>query len=250
MFASACFIFIALLCTTEGAPSSLIVGGKDAPFGKYPYQVSLRFIGNHRCGGSIIDNLNVLTSASCVFGLQNMLPFVTVHTATIYLNEKGHEYKVTGITIHSSYNSPLKLNDIALVHLQNPIIYNALEQPINLATTDRDIEGKPCTLTGWGVTKIGENFSNNLQEIELTVYPQRTCMRDWLIHDVIVGDSHICTSTKKGEGACYGDSGGPLVIDGIQIGIVSFGFPCAVGLPDVYTKVTSFLNWIMINKKK
>ncbi|XP_036150535.1 chymotrypsin-1-like [Monomorium pharaonis] len=68
MFASACFIFIALLCTTEGAPSSLIVGGKDAPFGKYPYQVSLRFIGNHRCGGSIIDNLNVLTSASCVFG--------------------------------------------------------------------------------------------------------------------------------------------------------------------------------------
>lgn len=42
-----------------------------------------------------------------------------------------------------------------------------------------------------------------------------------------------------------GDSGGPLVANGSQIGIVSFGRPCAVGYPDVYTRVSSFTSWII-----
>jgi len=40
------------------------------------------------------------------------------------------------------------------------------------------------------------------------------------------------------------------VIDGIQVGIVSFGRPCARGIPDVYTRVTSFIDWITANLKK
>ena len=57
-------------------------------------------------------------------------------------------------------------------------------------------------------------------------------------------DSHICTFTKYGEGACNGDSGGPLVVNGVQVGVVSFGIPCGVGKPDVYTRVSSFGPWI------
>lgn len=41
-----------------------------------------------------------------------------------------------------------------------------------------------------------------------------------------------------------GDSGGPLVADGVQIGIVSFGSPCARGVPDVFTRVYRYLDWI------
>lgn len=41
-----------------------------------------------------------------------------------------------------------------------------------------------------------------------------------------------------------GDSGGPLIHDDVQIGVVSFGQPCAVGKPDVYTRVSSFVSWI------
>lgn len=43
-----------------------------------------------------------------------------------------------------------------------------------------------------------------------------------------------------------GDSGGPLVREGRQIGIVSWGIPCAKGKPDVYTKVRDlFLDFIL-----
>lgn len=41
-----------------------------------------------------------------------------------------------------------------------------------------------------------------------------------------------------------GDSGGPLVANGELIGIVSWGKPCAVGKPDVFTRVYYYREWI------
>lgn len=41
-----------------------------------------------------------------------------------------------------------------------------------------------------------------------------------------------------------GDSGGPLVADNEQIGVVSWGIPCARGRPDVFTRVYSYIDWI------
>ena len=44
-----------------------------------------------------------------------------------------------------------------------------------------------------------------------------------------------------------GDSGGPLVVDDVQVGVVSFGKPCARGVPDVYTRVYNYVDWINDN---
>lgn len=41
-----------------------------------------------------------------------------------------------------------------------------------------------------------------------------------------------------------GDSGGPLVADNVQIGVVSWGTPCARGQPDVFTRVYNYIDWI------
>lgn len=56
----------------------------------------------------------------------------------------------------------------------------------------------------------------------------------------------VCTFDARNSGICYGDSGGPLVLrsTGEQIGIVSFGLPCARGLPDVYARVSEYVDWI------
>lgn len=42
-----------------------------------------------------------------------------------------------------------------------------------------------------------------------------------------------------------GDSGGPLAYNGSLVGVVSYGTAiCAIGQPDVYTRVSSFVDWI------
>ncbi|XP_071567331.1 chymotrypsin-1 [Temnothorax nylanderi] len=241
----ACLVFIALAYATQGAPSPRIVGGKDAPIGKFPYQISLKYGGSHRCGGSILDNRNILTAAHCVAGLENQVNNLKVHAGTNYLNVPGDVYDVASVSVNKDYDDYLLINDVALVHLKNPINYNTRVQPIKLSTNDSNVEGKPCTLSGWGTTRVGGNTPNNLQEIELVVYPQKECARV----QQRVKNTHICTLTKSGEGACHGDSGGPLVANGVQIGIVSFGNPCALGYPDVYTRVSSFVSWVNANLK-
>jgi trypsin len=41
-----------------------------------------------------------------------------------------------------------------------------------------------------------------------------------------------------------GDSGSALVANGVQIGIVSFVTPCALGIPDKFVKVSAYQDWI------
>lgn len=108
--------------------------------------------------------------------------------------------------------------------------------------------------------------SRNLQEITLTIMDQQDCLDS----DSRISGSNICTIAPAGQGACrvsstlllikaflnfrrgaflthdyfQGDSGGPLVADGVQVGVVSWGSPCALGRPDVYARVWSYVDWI------
>lgn len=126
-----------------------------------------------------------------------------------------------------------------------------------------------CTLTGWGyVTQVrGSPLPNYLQQITLTTISNSLCgIRGWR-----VSNTEICTSEGEGKGACgvgllftldlaffiikcfhnsQGDSGGPLVCNGILSGIVSYGtVKCAIGYPDVLTRVSTLSSWISANSQ-
>lgn len=59
-----------------------------------------------------------------------------------------------------------------------------------------------------------------------------------------LNENCVCTGNAEGLGVCIGDSGDGLVWDGKLIGIASTTFGCAKGFPDIYTKVSSFIDWI------
>ena len=49
--------------------STRIIGGNDAPYGRYPYMVSLlNEAGEHTCGGSLVAADVVITAAHCRYG--------------------------------------------------------------------------------------------------------------------------------------------------------------------------------------
>ncbi|XP_031783595.1 chymotrypsin-2 [Nasonia vitripennis] len=215
-------ILFCFALTAHAAPR--IVGGSDAPDGKYPYQVSLRAPSSHLCGGSILNKRWILTAAHCALNRKH--DSLTVVVGTNLLNGgKGQSYKSEYIAWHK---------DFGMLGLSHDKV-----QPISLPLEDFTKVDYPVVLTGWGTTRLGGNVPNKLQEIALKVISQTKCKSEL---NFPISESH--TLTKSGEGACHGDSGGPLVADGIQIGIVSFGRPCAVGKPDVFTRVFTFLGWI------
>ena len=74
-------------------------------------------------------------------------------------------------------------------------------------------------------------------------------------------DHHVCAGGENGKGSCRGDSGGGLFVrkteygvDGevespwYLLGIVSFGGQaCGIGIPNVYTRVAQYTDWIKQN---
>lgn len=77
----------------------------------------------------------------------------------------------------------------------------------------------------------------------------------------------LCAGGDKGKDACKGDSGGPLMVTLVvdspvaeyspnyatyQVGVVSYGpdSPCGTApLPSIYTRVTTYMPWILSTLK-
>lgn len=72
--------------------------------------------------------------------------------------------------------------------------------------------------------------------------------------NVTLGPSQFCAGGWRGSDSCRGDSGGPLIqINMVEnsnwfvAGVMSFGpYPCdREGWPNIYTKVTEYMPWII-----
>merc|ERR1712117_514875 len=80
IFVVFCFI-AAASAKPQGSPAvgyadGRIIGGEEAPAHEFPWQISLRNLGSHICGGSIINKNQVITAAHCVEGALPVLDSV------------------------------------------------------------------------------------------------------------------------------------------------------------------------------
>ncbi|KAJ3653901.1 hypothetical protein Zmor_013127 [Zophobas morio] len=223
-----------------------VVGGSNASTGQFPFIISLRTItGSHTCGGSLIANNWVITAAHCVVG--GYPAYYSVVAGINQLNSNsGVSAKVADIIVHPNYNSNLIINDIALLRLSTPIQESSLIKIIQLEKNDND-NVRDAVLIGWGRTSYPGNIPNDLQYLPTRTTTYASCKNSWPTETIV--ETEICAFTQAGQGACHGDSGGPLISaeSGQLIGLVSWGAPCALGAPDVYTRVSSFIDWVKDN---
>ncbi|KAI4471106.1 polyserase-related [Holotrichia oblita] len=219
-----------------------IVGGFDAADGQFPYQISLRWHGRHICGGSILNQHYILTAAHCIH--RQVPENLTVVTGSNNLDEGGNTYKIEKLIAHQGYVPQTITNDIALIKLAEEVKYGDKVEAIKLPEKDTGCNIE-LTLSGWGTTTYPGQIPNKLQTIKLFSVSNVKCTLD---HPrAVILPTNICTLNKEGEGACHGDSGGPLVYEDYQVGVVSWGIPCAKGKPDVFTRVYSYRKWIEEN---
>lgn len=92
--------------TVEGR----LLGGIAVNLGQVPHMASLRSLSDvHFCGGSIVSNRYILTSATCVIG--RALNGIRVVVGTVTLNTGGTAHISSNITVHPAYNQQTLENE-------------------------------------------------------------------------------------------------------------------------------------------
>ncbi|KAK4873159.1 hypothetical protein RN001_015188 [Aquatica leii] len=218
-----------------------IVGGITASKGQFPYQISLRYNGEHNCGGSILNQNTVLTAAHCVDQFPS--EYSSIVAGSNKLDEGGELRNIARYIIHEKWNPSKATDDIALIKLAEPLEFTTYIQPITAEDTFTPANVK-CVLSGWGITSYPGDIPNELQYMNGVVANLNVCKLIFSQGSYPVLDSNICANAGNGIGACKGDSGGPLVSNNKQIGIASWVVLCARGYPDVFTRVSYYSDWI------
>ncbi|RWS13966.1 serine protease snake-like protein [Dinothrombium tinctorium] len=109
-----------------------------------------------------------------------------------------------------------------------------------------EFEDEEMSIAGWGATSAKEKQTDYLMEATVEEQDFETCNVHW--QRTLNSTFEICAG-KKNADSCIGDNGGPLMYskDGMTylIGVFSFSRnPCGRYKDTVYTRVTSYLNWI------
>ncbi|XP_011298962.1 coagulation factor IX [Fopius arisanus] len=245
------YIALALLLTHT---CHAITHGDEVRPHQYPHQVAiytecpLLGIRNLVCGGVILNRNWILTSAQCIYLFKNLIVKAGKHELSVTdpmqeIRTVKYNYK------HPQYKRPgwfrgISKNDIALLKLNKPLIFNEHIQPIALPTPGATHTGVGW-LTGWG----GDGrTSETLEAAEVSFLDVNNCTR--LVKKRITNDQ-ICSGVIGGVvSACSKDLGGPVIqyrpnTSPQLVGIVSWtDHSCRKGVPTVYTKVSAYVGWI------
>ncbi|KAM0730709.1 Proclotting enzyme [Formica fusca] len=240
--------------TTKTNNKIRIAGGQPADPKEWPWMAALLRQGAIQfCGGVLITDRHVLTAAHCVYRYKPRDITVRLGEYDFTKSEETRalDFIVSEIRIHRDFKLNTYENDIAIIKINRPTAFNSYIWPICLPPVQQSFENKNAIVTGWGTQYYGGPASTVLMEVAVPVWPQERCVRSFTQR---IPNTTLCAGAYEGgRDACQGDSGGPLLHQlgngrWVNIGIVSWGIRCGEpGFPGIYTRVSSYLDWIFAN---
>ncbi|XP_053295610.1 granzyme B(G,H)-like [Pleuronectes platessa] len=238
-------IFFFQLFSLNGATESGIFGGKVSKPHSRPYMASLQFDGHHSCGGILVRDDFVLTSAHCYNSQMTMMVVLGAHN--IIKKEKSQQnLQVADYFTHPEYNGKYDY-DIMLLKLKNKAKLNKYVKPIGLPKKNGKTPANvACVVAGWGYVAAKGPASHVLRETKEKIQFPAECKQIW--KGSFNSNHMICTKfDKKKGGICQGDSGGPLICNSKPQGITAYTYKNDCEKPNhphVFMNLHFFLPWI------
>lgn len=190
-----------------------VIGGGDAPYGKWPDVAAVNFSGSPECTGTLIAPTVVITAGHCV---DPTLDSVLIGTDSLINKDKGEIIRVMKMI---EYPNSQRTMDISVLVLEKA----STREPRKIASgwASLDIKnGASVNIVGYGaVDRAGpvdfdhdEQYVNELQEATTTITDA----------DCTINKDNGCVAAVMPRGelgaggmgidTCPGDSGGPLYL--------------------------------------
>ncbi|XP_055545243.1 uncharacterized protein LOC129730163 [Wyeomyia smithii] len=242
-----------------------ILGGLRAFRSEFPHMAAIGWTNkdtgkvDYICGGSLISTRFVVTAGHCGTNEEKIAPDTVRLGDTNLASQEDDRYaqdiKIKKFTPHPSYQRTQKYSDIALIELEQDAKLDVSVCPICLWSKDnlQTFTGG-FQAVGFGLTDFASDPSPTLQKVTLNYWDYNECNsnlpRPRSLFKGLTSDQ-FCSKTPSKD-TCQGDSGGPIQIDlsdvskviPYLVGVTSFGTGCWDGSFGVYTKISSYINWI------
>ncbi|CAG9857958.1 unnamed protein product [Phyllotreta striolata] len=237
-----------------------VVAGYDIGYYRYPWYAILTRYNQVACGGTLVASKTIVTAAHCYKEFLNLASKGVFKLEQAYIVKLGvynictaektsRSYTVEKVHIHQLYYTKKPYYDISVLILNGDTPYT----PICLPTPHSLKKPLDGTVPGLGTLRYHGAMPCTVHEARLLVHNQTECfdMINSTGNDPNLIENAFCAGYLQGGiDTCQGDSGGPL--QGLSesgnyvlVGIVSFGFRCAVpGLLGMYTDVAQYVDWI------
>ncbi|CAD7077845.1 unnamed protein product [Hermetia illucens] len=248
------------LCGKRMFPEPRIVGGSNAAFGRWPWQISLRQWRTstylHKCGAALLNENWAITAAHCVDNVPPSDLLLRLGEYDLAEEEEPYGYQERRVQIvasHPQFDPRTFEYDLALLRFYEPVTFQPNIIPVCVPEDDTDFIGQTAYVTGWGRLYEDGPLPSVLQEVSVPVINNTICETMYRNAGYIEHIPHIfiCAGWKKGGyDSCEGDSGGPMVLQRddkrfLLGGVISWGIGCAEpNQPGVYTRISEFRDWI------
>jgi len=224
---------------------------EEATPGQFPYVVSLKLngLGGHNCAGAILSPWWIISTGNCA-QLDDDLDhdhFVVVAGEWDLDKVDGSEQKIHVETVftHPYFSSAEQTSDIALIRLNESLVFNENVSAIDLAEFGASFTFMECVESGWSKQASHKKLSFSVAYVD----EEETCRAN--PNNGPMGFGTMCAADPSGNAAmCPGYTGSPLVCpdetgNWVLAGLQSYTWSCLTpGAASVYTNIGALKDWV------